>query len=100
MLFRSAKSTSTPAVTNTTGTTATYTLTVSNLSGGYTFPEEAIGIARDIGARAAVGMHWGSIMLTPEDPFEAPGRFRRAALEQQFGEANAWVMQVGGVRGF
>ena len=31
------KSTSTPAVTNTTGTIATYTLTVSNLSGGYTF---------------------------------------------------------------
>ena len=63
-------------------------------------PEEAIGIARDIGAKAAVGMHWGSIMLTPEDPFEAPGRFKRAALEQQYGEENAWVMQVGEVRGF
>jgi N-acyl-phosphatidylethanolamine-hydrolysing phospholipase D len=63
-------------------------------------PEEAIGIARDIGAKAAVGKHWGSIMLTPEDPFEAPGRFKRAALEQQFGENNAWVMQVGEVRGF
>ena len=63
-------------------------------------PEEAIGIARDIGAKAAVGMHWGSIMLTPEDPFEAPGRFKRAALEQQYGEDNAWVMQVGEVRGF
>ena len=63
-------------------------------------PEEAVGIARDIRAKAAVGMHWGSIMLTPEDPFEAPGRFKRAALEQQFGEDNAWVMQVGDVRGF
>ena len=63
-------------------------------------PEEAIGIAREIGAKAAVGMHWGSIMLTPEDPFEAPDRFRRAALEQQYGEDNAWVMQVGEVRGF
>lgn len=63
-------------------------------------PEEAISIARDIGARSAVGMHWGSIMLTPEDPFEAPVRFRQAALEQQYGEANAWIMQVGEVRGF
>ncbi|MFO6447438.1 MBL fold metallo-hydrolase [Erythrobacter sp. NE805] len=63
-------------------------------------PEEAVTIARDIGARAAVGMHWGSIMLTPEDPFEAPIRFRRAALEQQYGEANAWIMQVGEVRSF
>ena len=63
-------------------------------------PEEAVQIARDIGAKAAVGMHWGSIMLTPEDPFEAPVRFRAAALEQQYGEANAWIMQVGEVRGF
>ena len=63
-------------------------------------PEEAVLIARDIGAKAAVGMHWGSIMLTPEDPFEAPERFRRAALEQQYGEDNAWIMQVGEVRCF
>ena len=63
-------------------------------------PEEAVGIAREIGAKAAVGMHWGSIMLTPEDPFEAPHRFRQAALEQQYGQDNAWVMQVGEVRGF
>lgn len=63
-------------------------------------PEEAISIVRDIGAKTAVGMHWGSIMLTPEDPFEAPARFRQAAIEQQFGEANAWIMQVGEVRAF
>ena len=63
-------------------------------------PEEAVQIARDIGAKAAVGMHWGSIMLTPEDPFEAPVRFRAAALEQQYGEANAWIMQIGEQRSF
>mgnify|MGYP000157875257 CR=1 FL=1 len=63
-------------------------------------PEEAIAIVRDIGASRAVGMHWGSIMLTPEDPFEAPARFRQAALEQQYGEANAWIMQIGEVRSF
>ena len=63
-------------------------------------PEEGVRIARDIGAKAAVGMHWGSIMLTPEDPFEAPERFRRAALEQQYGEDNAWIMQIGETRSF
>ena len=63
-------------------------------------PEEGVMIARDIGAKAAVGMHWGSIMLTPEDPFEAPDRFRRAARDQQYGEANAWIMQVGETRNF
>ncbi len=63
-------------------------------------PEEAITIARDIGATKALGMHWGSIMLTPEDPFEAPERFRAAALQQQYGEANAWILRQGEVRDF
>ncbi|WP_338465879.1 MBL fold metallo-hydrolase [Novosphingobium sp. ZN18A2] len=61
-------------------------------------PEEAISIARDIRADRTVGMHWGSIMLTPENPFEAPERFVRAARDQQYGEANALVMKVGEVR--
>lgn len=34
-------------------------------------------------------VHGGSIMLTLEEPFEAPVRFRQAALEQQYGEDNA-----------
>ena len=72
----------------------------SIMQASHATPEEAVTIARDIRAKAAVGMHWGSIMLTPEDPFEAPARFKRAALEQQFGEDNAWVMQVGEVRAF
>lgn len=63
-------------------------------------PEEAIGIARQLRADKAIGMHWGSIMLTPEDPFEAPHRFRQAALEQQYGEDNAWILKVGEARAF
>ncbi|WP_162935602.1 MBL fold metallo-hydrolase [Tsuneonella amylolytica] len=72
----------------------------SIMQASHATPEEGIGIARDLRARAALGMHWGTITLTPEDPFEAPGRFRRAALEQQFGEANAWTLPIGGVRAF
>lgn len=72
----------------------------SIMQASHATPEEAIGIARDIRARAALGMHWGTIMLTPEDPFEAPARFRQAAIEQQFGEANALTLPVGGVRAF
>ncbi len=72
----------------------------SIMQASHATPEEAIGIARDLRASAAVGMHWGTVMLTPEDPFEAPERFRRAALEQQFGEANAWTLPIGGVRAF
>jgi N-acyl-phosphatidylethanolamine-hydrolysing phospholipase D len=72
----------------------------SIMQASHATPEEAITIARELRAKVALGMHWGTIMLTPEDPFEAPARFRRAALEQQFGEANAWTMPIGGVRRF
>ena len=58
-------------------------------------PEEAIQIARDIGARQAVGMHWGTIRLTPEDAFEPPVRFKQAAAEQGFGEENAKILMIG-----
>lgn len=58
-------------------------------------PEEAIEISRTIGANRAIGMHWGTIMLTPEDPFDAPVRFRQAAKEQGFGVENAWIMKIG-----
>lgn len=58
-------------------------------------PEDAIEIAKDIGAKRAVGMHWGTIRLTPEDPFEAPQRFRQAAIDQGYGEDNAWIMKIG-----
>ena len=61
-------------------------------------PEEAIEISHLIGAKRAIGMHWGTIRLTPEDPFEAPARFRQAAKVQGFGEDNAWVMKIGETR--
>lgn len=61
-------------------------------------PEEAIQIARDIGAKRALGMHWGTILLTPEDPFEPPTRFRQAAIDQDFGEENALIFRIGETR--
>lgn len=64
----------------------------------HTNPEEAVQIARQVRARQAIGMHWGTIMLTPEDPFEAPLRFRQAAKDQGFGMDNAWVMKIGETR--
>lgn len=63
-------------------------------------PEEAIKIAMDVRARRVVGMHWGTIMLTPENPFEAPVRFRQAAIDHDFGAENAWILSVGETRSF
>lgn len=58
-------------------------------------PEEAIQIAREVGARQAIGMHWGTIRLTPEDAFEPPVRFKRAARLQGYGEENARTLKIG-----
>jgi L-ascorbate metabolism protein UlaG (beta-lactamase superfamily) len=61
-------------------------------------PEEAVEIGKDIRAAAAVGMHWGTVKLTPEDPFEAAPRFVAAARAQGLGDDWAWIMQIGETR--
>tara|TARA_R110001599_G_scaffold38483_1_gene117915 strand:- start:40 stop:1020 length:981 start_codon:yes stop_codon:yes gene_type:complete len=61
-------------------------------------PEDAVQIARAVGARRALGMHWGTVLLTPEDPFEAPIRFRQAAIDQDYGADNAWILKIGETR--
>ena len=58
-------------------------------------PEEAIQIARDIGAKRAIGMHWGTIRLTPEDVFEPPVRLKQAAIQQGYGVDNAITLKIG-----
>ena len=64
----------------------------------HTNPEEAVKLGRDIGARALVGMHWGTVRLTEEPPFEPPGRFRKAAAEAGYPEADSWVLKIGETR--
>ena len=58
-------------------------------------PEEAVGMLRAIRARRGIGMHWGTIKLTTEDPFEAPARFKAAARDQGYGEDNALILKIG-----
>ena len=61
-------------------------------------PEEAVAAGRDLSARTLVAMHWGTIVLTDEPPFEPPERFRTAARAAGFGEDQAWVMRIGETR--
>lgn len=65
------------------------------MAGHHANPEEAVQIGRDIGAKRLVAMHWGTVMLTDEHPFEPPGRFRAAALQHGYGPEDAWVMAIG-----
>lgn len=61
-------------------------------------PEEAVAIARALRAKRALGMHWGTIRLTNEDPFDPPRRFLAEAAAD-FG-ANAWILKIGETRSF
>jgi L-ascorbate metabolism protein UlaG (beta-lactamase superfamily) len=61
-------------------------------------PEEAVRIACDIGARRIAGMHWGSVRLTEEPPFEPPERFRAAARAAGYADDEAWIMAIGETR--
>ncbi|MCL4128574.1 UNVERIFIED_CONTAM: hypothetical protein GTU68_036049 [Idotea baltica] len=58
-------------------------------------PEEAVQIAKDIKATKTIGMHWGTIRLTPEPFFEPPKRFKQAAEDQKYGQENALILKVG-----
>lgn len=68
------------------------------MQASHTTPEEALALARDIGADRVLGMHWGTVALTDEDPFEPPERFRRAAEAAGLGPERAWLMAIGETR--
>jgi len=61
-------------------------------------PEEAVQIAVDLKARHVMAMHWGTIIMTEEPPFEPPRRFRIAAAGAGFSPEQAWLMRVGETR--
>ena len=61
-------------------------------------PDEAIRVAREVGARQAVGMHFGTFDLTDDPLDEPPVRFQAAAVEQGFGAENAWTLRIGETR--
>jgi L-ascorbate metabolism protein UlaG (beta-lactamase superfamily) len=61
-------------------------------------PEEAIQIALDLGASHVMGMHWGTIIMTEEPPFEPPERFRAAAEAAGYTTDQAWLLHIGETR--
>ena len=61
-------------------------------------PEEAVAAGRDLSASTLVAMHWGTIVLTDEPPFEPPVRFRAAAQRAGYPDDRAWVMRIGETR--
>lgn len=58
-------------------------------------PEEAVNIAKDLRAKTLIGMHWGTIVLSDEPPFEPPKRFVQAAKKQGYKDSDIWIMRIG-----
>ena len=64
----------------------------------HTNPEEAVAIGREIKARALMGIHWGTIDLSEEDPWEPPDRFKIAAQKAGYAPDHIWLFKIGETR--
>ena len=70
----------------------------SIMKASHTTPEDAVRLARDLRAQRVSAMHWGTLAITDEPPFEPPVRFRKAATDQGYGEDQTWVLAIGETR--
>jgi N-acyl-phosphatidylethanolamine-hydrolysing phospholipase D len=61
-------------------------------------PEEALQIGKDLKAKKVIGMHWGTIMLSLEDPFEPPVRFTNAAKKFGYSKKEAVIFKIGEIK--
>ena len=64
----------------------------------HTTPEEAVKLGKEINAKALLGIHWGTIELSDENPWEPPKRFKKSAQNQGFLLENIWIMKIGETR--
>lgn len=58
-------------------------------------PEEAVQIHQDVRSRRSIGMHWGTFVLTMEDPAEPPQRLAAAVRSAGLPPDSFTVMQHG-----
>ncbi len=60
-------------------------------------PAEAVQAGRDVGARAILGMHYGTFDLSDEPPSEPPELFRKAGRVAGFHDREIWLPAIGEV---
>ena len=64
----------------------------------HTRPEEAVMIGKELNAKTLLGIHWGTIDLSDEDPWEPPQRFQSAVENAGYSPEAAWLMIIGETR--
>ena len=58
-------------------------------------PEEAVEITSMLNSNYILGMHWGTIRLSAEDPWEPPKKFKKAALLKGYKKSQIWELSIG-----
>ena len=61
-------------------------------------PEEALNIGQDLKSKKVLGMHWGTAVLSLEDPFEPPVRFKNATNMYGYHKDDAIIFKIGEVQ--
>ena len=61
-------------------------------------PEEAVLITKMLKSKNILGMHWGTIRLSAEDPWDPPRKFINAAKQKGYHDNNIWKMAIGETR--
>jgi N-acyl-phosphatidylethanolamine-hydrolysing phospholipase D len=64
----------------------------------HTTPEEAVMLGKEINAKVLLGIHWGTIDLSDEDPWEPPKLFKVSAEKSGFLPEEVWIMKIGETR--
>ena len=58
-------------------------------------PEEAVEITSMLTSKNILGMHWGTIRLSAEDPWEPPIKYKKAAQLKGYLEKQVWQLSIG-----
>ena len=61
-------------------------------------PEEALNIGQDLKSKKVLGMHWGTAILSLEDPFEPPVRFKNATNKYGYHSDDAILFKIGEIQ--
>ena len=61
-------------------------------------PEEALNIGQDLKSKKVLGMHWGTTILSLEDPFEPPVRFKNATNKYGYHSDDAILFKIGEIQ--
>tara|TARA_B100001540_G_C15762650_1_gene622404 strand:- start:411 stop:1499 length:1089 start_codon:yes stop_codon:yes gene_type:complete len=58
-------------------------------------PEEAVEIVTMLKSKNILGMHWGTIRLSAENPWEPPKKFYNAAKSKGYNDSQIWQLAIG-----